>query len=360
MPTLELQFLTDTLKYFHRIPETSLPNLNPKKAFINGTLDKEIRLSFAKRIRETLPEPYHPLIPASKEKDIPEFKYADDRTPFANEGREVLALLKKKAPEDDVQRVLDSVHEQARNLGVEDPLVSSTDIYMTAILSIGSKSLSHVLSTIDRCKDRLLAIGPQSELGRRQIITSVVEFWADHPGTAVNIVDKLLNYTIVTPMSVIEWALRDHIDRGRALASAQIYELISITMFKVTNRVHQLLLHRNNVKVPFEQRQQIDEALPRERQGMRELFAAIEDAVATVAAGANDEMIEGFEGDGSEEEIEAVKRWGERWARVWRRKAAVEEAVVGEAVVGPLEEPPAMPEVPEVVGGMEEDMDRVE
>lgn len=343
----------------HRVQDIDLPDLHPKKAFINGTLDKEIRLSFAKRIRDTLPAPYHKLIPESKEQDIPEFKYADDPTPFAPEGREVLGLLKRKAPEEEIQRALDSVHEQARNQGVEDPLVSSTDIYVTAILSIGSKSLSHVLSTIDRCKERLLAIGPQSERARRQIVTSVVDFWADHPGTAVNIVDKLLNYTIVTPMSVIEWALRDHIDRGRALASAQIYELISITMFKVTNRVHQLVLHRNNVKNPMDQRQQIDEALPRERQGMRELFAAIEDAVATVASGANDEMIEGFEDDGSGGEVGAVKRWGERWARVWRRKAVVEEATVGEAVIGALEQPPAYPELEAVTGG-EEDMDRVE
>jgi nuclear cap-binding protein subunit 1 len=341
----------------NRIQDVDLPDLQPRKAFIVGALDKEIRLSFAKRIRETLPDRYHELIPASKEKDMPDFKFADDQTPFAKEGREILSMIKKKAPEEDVQRVLDSVHEQAQNIGIDEPLVSSTDIYMTAILSVGSKSLSHVLSTVDRCKERLLAIGSQSEVARRQIITSVVEFWADHPGTAVNIIDKLLNYTIVTPMSVIEWALVDHINRGRALASAQIYELISITMFKVTNRVQQLLQHRNNIKVPYEQRKAVDEALPRERQGMRDLFAAIEDAVAGVATGAQDEMLERFDGD--EAEMQIIKMWGERWARVWRRKAAVEEATVGEAVVRELEEPPVeeeMPTAPEV----EEDMDRVE
>ncbi|KAK3715443.1 Nuclear cap-binding protein subunit 1 [Vermiconidia calcicola] len=348
-------------KWTEWIPEIDLNDLEPKKAFIHGALDKEIRLSFAKRIRETLPEPYHPLIPASKEKDIPDFKFADDQTPFAKEGQEILSMLKKKAPEEDVQRVVDSVHEQAQGLGIADPLVSSTDIYMTAILSIGSKSLSHVLSTIDRCKERLLAIGPQSELARRQIIMSVVDFWADHPGTAVNIIDKLLNYTIVTPMSVIQWALTDNINRGRSLATAQTYELISITMFKVTNRVHQLLQHRNNLKVPFEQRRQIDEALPRERQGMRELFAAIEDAVAGVATGAQDEMIERFDEEEGEQEL--VKRWGERWARVWRRKASVEEAIVGEASVGALEEAPAVEEVAGAPGPapvVDEDMDRVE
>ena len=306
-----------------------------------------------------MPTEYHPLIPVSKEKDVPDFKFADEDTPFAKEGRDVLALLKKKAPEEDVQRVIDSVHEQASALGVADPLVSSTDIYMTAILSIGSKSLSHVLSTVDRCKERLLAIGPQSELARRQIIGSVVDFWADHPGTAVNVVDKLLNYTIVTPMSVIQWCLIDRLDAGRALASAHIYEMVSITMFKVTNRVRQLLLHRNNLTVAFEQRQQIDEALPRERQGMRELFATIEDAVKTVADGALDEMMERYgDTEGLESEQELIKRWGERWLRVWRRKAAVEESTVGEAVVGPLEDPPAPPAATgaEVV---EEDMDQV-
>jgi len=49
--------------------------LHPKKAFIIGAIDKEIRLSFAKRIRETLPKSYHGLIPEEKEKDTPDFKY---------------------------------------------------------------------------------------------------------------------------------------------------------------------------------------------------------------------------------------------------------------------------------------------
>lgn len=331
--------LTDTNS---RVPEVATSDLSPKKAFIIGVLDKEIRLSFAKRIRETLPEEYHPLIPASKEKDIPDFKFAVDTTPYAKEGREVLSMLKKKAPEDEIQKVLDSVQQQASSLGVEDPLVPSIDIYMTCILSIGSKSLSHVLSTIDRCKDRLLNIGQQSEAARRQIIASVVDFWADHPGTATNIVDKLLNYTIITPMSVIEYALQDHMDRGRALASSQIYEMISITMVKVTGRVRQVLRERNNMKLSYDQRKQIDEALPRERQAMRDLFAAIEDAVAAVASGSQDEMIERFDGESAEAEL--IMAWGDRWARVWRRKAAIEEAVVGENAVAPLGEPPELVE----------------
>ncbi|KXL43676.1 hypothetical protein M433DRAFT_5433 [Acidomyces richmondensis BFW] len=343
-------------KWTEWIPELELSDLHPKKAFIIGALDKEIQLSFAKRVRDTLPDPYKPLISQSKEEDTPPFKYNNDGTQYAQQGREVLSLLKKKSPESDIQLVLDAVHKLATEDGTSDPLIVSTDIYMTAICSIGSKSLSHVLSTIDRCKERLLAVGNQSEAARRQIISSVVDFWTDHPGTAVNIVDKLLNYTIVTPMSVIQWALHDRLDGGRALASSQIYELISITMFKVTNRVRQVLRERNNLALPFSQRQQIDEALPRERQGMRDLFAAIEEYIAAVTQGIQDETLERY--DGPEEEQQLIQMWAARWARVWRRKAAVEETVVGDAAVQPLEEPA---QEQDVVGSTDqiEDLDQL-
>ncbi|KAF2715962.1 hypothetical protein K431DRAFT_308173 [Polychaeton citri CBS 116435] len=338
--------------------EVDLPDIDPRKAFINGILDKEIRLSFAKRIRETLPEPFRPLIPSSKEKDIPDFKYADDQTPYASEGREVLALLKRKAPEEEIDRVLEPVHEQAINLGATEPLVPSTDIYMTAICSIGSKSLSHVLSTIDRCKQRLLTIGSKSEDARRQIITSVVDFWAEHPGTAVNIVDKLLNYSIVTPMSVIHWALTDHLNRGRILASAQAYELVSTTMFKVVNRIRGVVRERNNPNLLFAQRQQLDQLLPGERQNMRDMFAAITDAVSSVANGTQDSMIERFDDDEGTGERELIMFWGQRWEQVWKRKAAVEEAIVGESVIGPLGEDSAPAAA--AAAAEEPDMDVVE
>lgn len=58
--------------------------VNPKKAFIIGALEKEIRLSFAQRIRGTLPEPYQALISKAKELETPDFKYNADSKPFVS------------------------------------------------------------------------------------------------------------------------------------------------------------------------------------------------------------------------------------------------------------------------------------
>jgi len=67
-----------TWKWTEWIDDVELSPLHPKKAFIAGALDKEVRLSFAQRIKGTLPEPYQPLITEGKEKDTPDFKYNDE------------------------------------------------------------------------------------------------------------------------------------------------------------------------------------------------------------------------------------------------------------------------------------------
>jgi nuclear cap-binding protein subunit 1 len=61
-----------------RVDDLELPLVHPRMAFITGALDKEIRLSFAQRIRGTLPDPYQELISEGKEKDTPDFKYSLD------------------------------------------------------------------------------------------------------------------------------------------------------------------------------------------------------------------------------------------------------------------------------------------
>lgn len=202
-----------------------------------------------------------------------------------------------------------------------DPLVPSTDAYMTAICYIGSKSLSHVLSCIERCKERLLALGPTSPAARKQIIDSVMDYWKDQPGIGVNIVDKLLNYTILSPNGVVEWALAKE---GTRLGQAHVYEMVSATIGKVTGRVRQVIRAKNVLGLSPEQKEVMRETAERERTSMKELFATMEDSLTGWASGSKDQTIQSGDGESSEEKM--VRQWGERWLRVFRRKFAVEEA----------------------------------
>ena len=62
---------------------------------------------------------------------------------------------------------------------------------------------------------------------------------------------------------------------------------------------------------------------------MRLLFAHVEDGLKSVAEGIADRMLD-QEGGVDEVEQARLREWGVRWLRVFRRKLAVEESVVGE------------------------------
>lgn len=260
-------------------------------------------------------------------------------TPFSKEGQEILALLRKKSPEDAIQPVIDRIHAQALDISLPDPLVLSTDAYVTAICYIGSKSLSHVLSCIERCKERLLTLGPQSPNARKQIIESVMEYWKDQPGIGVNIVDKLLNYTILSPASVVEWALGK---QGKRLGEAFVYEMVSATVGKVTGRVRQVVRATKAPGLTSEQRKLLEGSAESERGSMRELFRLMEDLLVGWASGSKDQVLES--GDGESEGEKMVRQWGERWLRVFRRKFAVEEAWGLEVAKQRVEDVLAVPE----------------
>jgi nuclear cap-binding protein subunit 1 len=148
-----------------------------------------------------------------------------------------------------------------------------------------------------------------------------MEYWKDQPGIGVNIVDKLLNYTILSPASVVEWALGK---QGKRLSEAFVYEMVSATVGKVTGRVRQVVRATKAPGLTAEQRKVFEETAERERGSMRELFRLMEDLLVGWASGSKDQMMQS--GDGQSEGEKMVRQWGERWLRVFRRKFAVEEA----------------------------------
>lgn len=249
-------------------------------------------------------------------------------TPFASEGQEIAGLLKRKAADEEFQPVIDKIQSEASERAL-DPVVASTDVFMTAVCWVGSKSLSHVLACIDRSKGRLLDAANSSPAAQTQILAAVMAYWHAHPGVALSIVEKLLNYAILTPLCVVRWALTTADGNadgaaaaGESLAQPHIFELVLNTVTKVTFRV------RQTVTSPDAD----DETRSSEAKAMAELFGTLNDLLVSWASGSKDELME--TGDGSSEREALITRWGQRWLRVFKRLGAIEEAFLAEAARG--------------------------
>ncbi|EXJ79635.1 hypothetical protein A1O3_07914 [Capronia epimyces CBS 606.96] len=327
-----------TWKWTEWVDDVNLPEVHPKKAFIIDSLDKEIRLSFSKRIKGTLPVPYQALISEAKDKDAPDFKYNDESTPFAAEGKEIAQLIRRKAGNEEFTPIFEKIEQDATASGLSDPAHASTDAYVTSICWVGSKSLSHVLACIERCQERLLALSSTSPTCRKQIITSVMDYWKDQTGVGVVILDKLLNYQILTPASILEWVLIDNVARGTLLAKTWSYELVSHTTSKVAGRVRSIVGAIRQPGLPGEQQGELQQALARELETMKNLFSIIQDAAVSIRDGNQDEMMESSDALRAQEE-DLLKAWGGKWARVFQRKYAVEDSWVREELAKPIPEP---------------------
>lgn len=222
---------------------------------------------------------------------------------------------------------MDAIAAQAAEHAL-DPNAAAMDVFTTAICWVGSKSLSHVLACIDRSKTRLLDASTASPSARAQIQSSVMAYWHAHPGIAVSILEKLLNYSILTPLSVVDWVLGgtvspNGLESGHALAEPHLLELVSHTVTKVSFRVRQLLSSTSIAE--GESVADVEATRDTEIAQMKELFAAINDALGSWASGSKDQTTV------DEENAEFVRQWGQRWLRVFTRHAAIEEAFVLEA-----------------------------
>lgn len=312
-----------TWKWAEWSDDCSLPDIHPIKWFLKGALDKEVRLSFAQRIQKTLPEPYQPLVGPEKEKDVPDFKFDNPDTPFSSEGQEISGLLKRKAPDEEFQPIIDKIQSDASERAL-DPVVASTDVLMTAICWVGSKSLSHVIACIDRSKSRLVDAANSSPAAQNQILVAVMAYWYAHPGIALSIVEKLVNYSILTPSSIVRWALTadsvaDGAIAGESLAQPHIFELVLNTVTKVSSKTRQTLSSPDTD----------EETRKIEAKAIGDLFSTLNDLLVSWASGSKDEVME--TGDGSSEREATIRQWGQRWLRVFKRLGAIEEAFLVEA-----------------------------
>lgn len=247
--------------------------------------------------------------------------YSD--TPFSSEGQEISGLLKRKAPDEEFEPIINKIQSDAGERAL-DPVVASTDVLMTAICWVGSKSLSHVIACIDRSKSRLLDAANSSPAAQNQIMVAVMAYWYAHPGIALSIVEKLVNYSILTPSSIVRWALTadpvtDGALAGESLAQPHIFELVLNTVTKVSSKTRQTLSSPDAD----------EETRNTEAKAIGDLFSTLNDLLVSWAGGSKDELME--TGDGSSEREATIRQWGQRWLRVFKRLGAIEEAFLVEA-----------------------------
>jgi len=184
-----------------------------------------------------------------------------------------------------------------------------------------------------------LAIGQESPEARRQIVRSVMAYWADQPGVGANVVDKLLNYSVLTPSSVVEWAL---CDAGHAaLSQNHIWEMVSTTVNKVNNRVRQIIAARPSLSMGEAEDEEystvwaayeatLDSAKVEQKQIAGTVLRTLREiADGKWVEGGDDEVFLNMDDKQGEEYKHWMRWWGIQWLKAFARRYTI-EGVIGD------------------------------
>lgn len=221
-------------KWQEWIGDLELDKLHPKSVFIRETIAKEAELSYNQRIKTTLPSEYHDLI--LDEAPGPNFAYISPDNPFSEATNNLMSLLSTGAEAAQIEEVLSSMTEKAAEAGL-DKNHETIMILVQSILQLGHQSFSHALNTIEHNLPLLQARCDASPEGRRSTVAAVMQFWSGRPLIASTLLQKFLNYRIISPLSILEYLFQ----QDDAIVSRSVaWELVKTTIDKVNARVGQV------------------------------------------------------------------------------------------------------------------------
>ncbi|RCH93239.1 Component of the cap-binding complex (CBC), partial [Rhizopus stolonifer] len=254
------------------------PN-HPQVCFVRETLEKVIRLSYYERIKSVLPAPFHALIPAAA--PAPNFAFKDVNDPLHDKAKHLIECLRTKKTADEVRVILDGYREEWQ----DESQQQMRHMFIQCLLLVGSKSFSHVLNVVERYLDvlRLVNGTPEARLHTVQIVAS---FWKNNTQFSGILLDKLLNYRVIDPISVITWAFEP--DQLESAGRAYVWEILKNTLSKVNSRVVQVKAKLDNFQSLHDANklkragQERNEMLEAEEQQEMDSLRLVENSLATV------------------------------------------------------------------------------
>ncbi|KAJ2887118.1 Nuclear cap-binding protein subunit 1 [Coemansia aciculifera] len=210
---------------------------SPKHRFVQETLLKLIRLSYLDRVRAMLPDSYASLIPAKP--PAHNFKFTvqamDERT------RDVSVAmgrcLKSKGTVEQALAILQEHYSQWADIDDERRQTLAREMLVEHVFLLGSKTFSHMLNAIEKFMPALQKFGDSAE-AKLQIAQVTEDFWLRNPQFFAITIDKLINYRVIDPATVIAMLF----DNGHvgSWSKFHYWEILHNTVKKVNMRVVQL------------------------------------------------------------------------------------------------------------------------
>lgn len=182
------------------------PAASAQQCFIRQSLALCMRLSFRKRLEETVSPALLPLLPVQPD---PAWVFSKASLEGLEGAARAAQETKRNAAEDVYDLVRSKNMDGAREL-LKEQLDNDDDrvhVLAMAVLRAGSQSLSHLNAILSRAA-ATLAVFKKGKEGQLRVLGAVLDTWKTSPQHIIIVVQALERERVVSPAVVLEWVFQ--------------------------------------------------------------------------------------------------------------------------------------------------------
>lgn len=210
-----------------------LPEWAPQRVFVQEVLEKEVRLSYWEKIKQTIENAsgFEVLLPP---KEGPTFIYNADGgdNPEHSLSAELNGLVKSKAT---IREIISWIEETvAPAHGFETTL----RVVVQTLLNIGSKSFTHLITVLERYGQAIAKLCPDQDK-QVMLVVEVSSFWKNSSQMTAIAIDRMMGYRLLSNVAIVRWVFSpENIDQFHS--SDRLWEVLRNAVNKTYNRISDL------------------------------------------------------------------------------------------------------------------------
>lgn len=221
-------------KWNEWIPDVELDDLHPKKVFMRETITRELILSYYTRISDSLPEELRCLL--GEQPSGPNFVYENETHPLYQQSSQIIEALRLHKPLEELDIILQSEE-------IQNSETSAVRLVMSCAYSLGSRSFSHALNVFEKHLNTLKHFSRKSLDSEIEVVDELFSFWKLQPFNAVMWLDKMLNYSIISITSIIEWLIKQDVT---IWSRSYTWSLVNTTFNKLAARLRRSVSNKED------------------------------------------------------------------------------------------------------------------
>jgi len=178
-----------------------LPKWAPQRVFVQEVLEREIRLSYFEKIKQSIEDAaeLEELLPP---KAGPNFKFLSNESTENTDGhklsKELFGMVRGKKSIRDIILWVEE-HVIPTN-GAEFAL----DVVSQTLLDIGSKSFTHLITVLERYGQIISKLCPNEEM-QLLLMDEVSAYWKNSTQMTAIAIDRMMGYRLISNLAIVKW-----------------------------------------------------------------------------------------------------------------------------------------------------------